>query len=647
MVAPMTSDQRQRQVESHKIKLLTVLNAQAARPARLKRHVDPERDWYAIAKRVKLQQAARHEESGSSGKATAVLELPLDKEDKVAESEQDAFSSHFAPESALLSALEHNDEAWRSSSADHAVVGRLTTCLPSGSKGLPSDKSTINPTLLDKLKTYGQARYGSQTPATAKWLSETLASYLDVSYTTVDLDERDALRAAAAMHAMNHIYKTRSKVLKNNEYLAKKEETLKGKERETRDQGFTRPKVLVLLPLRNAALAWVKLLTQLSLAAQVDNAARLDKDFGLPEDAIDRLAEEGTARYPADHVETFKGNIDDEFRMGIKVTRKAIRYFSEFYSSDIIVASPLGLRTAIEKEDDADFLSSIEIVLADQLDVMSMQNWEHVQFVFKHLNQIPKESHGCDFARVKPWYLDGKAAQLRQTVLLSSLDLPEHRSLFGTALTNRAGKLRTERAHEGTIKLVTSGIKQVFDRFEVSDMLKEDDERFQVFTQRTLPMLTRSAVASSNTLIFVPSYFDFIRVKQHLRKSLKEELSFAAISEYSTNSEVARARTLFFQGKVNFLLLTERFHFFKRYRIRGAKTICFYALPDHPQFYSEYLSYPFHQREDQQNSSLDPSEVTAFVSFSRFDYLRLERIVGTEDARRMVMADDTERFTFM
>lgn len=46
---------------------------------------------------------------------------------------------------------------------------------------------------------------------------------------------------------------------------------------------------------------------------------------------------------------------------------------------DIIVASPLALRMASDKEGGVDSLSSIEMVVADGLDVMAMQNWEHVQ----------------------------------------------------------------------------------------------------------------------------------------------------------------------------------------------------------------------------------------------------------------------------
>lgn len=65
---------------------------------------------------------------------------------------------------------------------------------------------------------------------------------------------------------------------------------------------------------------------------------------------MDKLLIAPYGMYPGDHVENFKGNIDDNFRVGIKVTRKSIKLFSDFYSSDIIVSSPLGLRQVIEKE---------------------------------------------------------------------------------------------------------------------------------------------------------------------------------------------------------------------------------------------------------------------------------------------------------
>jgi U3 small nucleolar RNA-associated protein 25 len=44
----------------------------------------------------------------------------------------------------------------------------------------------------------------------------------------------------------------------------------------------------------------------------------------------------------------FSGNTDDHFKMGLSVSKKSLKLFTEFYSSDIIIASPLGLRSVID-----------------------------------------------------------------------------------------------------------------------------------------------------------------------------------------------------------------------------------------------------------------------------------------------------------
>jgi len=158
------------------------------------------------------------------------------------------------------------------------------------------------------------------------------------------------------------------------------------------------------------------------------------------------------------------------------------------------------------------------------------------------------------------------------------------------------------------------------------------EKRFSHFTNQLLPPVLKSAVQSANTVILVPSSLDFVRIQNHFRK---QQLSFAVLSEYSTNQDISRARQAFFSGKKSFLIITERFHFYRRYKIRGIRNLIFYGPPDHAAFYTEFLSYPF------LDDGVEPSDVTCRVLYSRYDWFRVERIAGTKGARHLIQSSSS------
>lgn len=59
-----------------------------------------------------------------------------------------------------------------------------------------------------------------------------------------------------------------------------------------------------------------------------------------------------------------------------------------------------------DRERDYDFLSSIEVVLVEQTDVMLMQNFDHLTALFKMMNCLPAQNRDTDFSRVRDIYLN-------------------------------------------------------------------------------------------------------------------------------------------------------------------------------------------------------------------------------------------------
>ncbi|GER50558.1 U3 small nucleolar RNA-associated protein 25 [Striga asiatica] len=460
------------------------------------------------------------------------------------------------------------------------------------------------------------------------------------------MEEDSNIMDAYLMHSLNHIFRSRDLIVKNERELAKNQDSLEGKAVDSEsylDRGFTRPKVLILLPLAGIARRVVKRLIQLTPTkheASVENLERFYEEFGSgrTEDKDDEdgpeLHKPKQSAKPPDHQALLgRDNDNDHFMIGVKYTNKGINLYGDFYSSDVLIASPLGIITKIgeaevEKEKDFDYLSSIEILIIDHADVMLMQNWSHVNTVVEQLNKLPSKQHGTDIMRIRPWYLDEQARFYRQTIILSSHVNPELNALFNQHCLNYQGKIKLECKYKGVLPKILIPVRQIYERFDTESIAEADDARLKYFCEKVFPKIKDSV--QNGVMIFISSYFEFVRLRNYLKS---QAASVCLFGEYIKRNDIAHVRGQFFRGEKKIMLYTERAHFYYRYKIRGVKNLIIYSLPERKEFYPEIV-----------NLLEESDSMNCRVLFSRLDHLRLERIVGSAAAKRMV---DSEKSVFV
>jgi len=479
-----------------------------------------------------------------------------------------------------------------------------------------------------------------------------ISRYVDVYFpcrTSID-DLGEQIRFVVCLHVLNHVLKTRSKIVTHNGRL--KENPLGN----FQDQGFTRPKVLIVVPFRESVRrivdAFDNLLTSIDdeEKLEISHRKRFKDEFGGAD--LDEQNHYGKFQRTSDEFdEIFSGNIDDHFRLGISVTKKSLKFFQSVYKSDILIASPLGLRTLLEKRrkkrkrnensDDSesenetneesaigDFLSSIECVFIDQLDILSMQNIDHLFFVLKNLNCLPSESNSStDFSRIRPAILNGWAKFYRQLIVTSSFTSPTFLNLFHRFSTNFDGQIvfPAKFPVNGSIRPI-SKFQQIFQRVPFNDPIG----RFNNFVENILPRYDTSSY--DHTLIYLSSYFDFVRLRNFMKNEKHRQFNYLTLSEYSTKKDILLTRNIFYHRDVRFLLMTERFHFYHRYRIKGIRHILFYDLPSYGHFYPEivhFLTLPHvNEKKKIEVKSTQEESASCTAFYAKEDALKLAYILG-------------------
>ncbi|GAV56032.1 hypothetical protein ZYGR_0AZ02040 [Zygosaccharomyces rouxii] len=555
-------------------------------------------------------------------------------DEEESEDERDPFESHFNMQSEPIDVL---DEAWKQRKIvqksgkirvddDECLIYTKPLTGRDQELELPSHKESLSLyPLKRKLKIQNNLleSQGDGLTDLQKKIVDPIFQYKDLLYEYGDYEQdEDQYRDLYALHVLNHIYKTRDRILKDNQKIASNPDG------EFLDQGFTRPKVLIVAPTRDTAYRIVGKIIEKSGLDQVDKKGKLKDQFF--EDVLPPSSKPKSFRH------IFKGNTNDFFVLGVKFTRKAIRLYSNFYQSDLIVCSPLGLQLILENTDrkkrQDDFLSSIELMVIDQLNSIEFQNISHLFTIFDHMNKIPKEQHDTDFGRVRMWYINDQAKLLRQTLIFTRYVTPTANFLLNGKCRNIAGRWKNHHeitGEQSSVSKLGFRVRQIFQRVDLggASVVDEPDYRFRFFTSVIVPGITKSTGYEDGILLYIPDYADFIRVRNYLKE--KTTILFGDINEYSDVRQLTSTRSLFQQGRIKVLLYTERLHHFRRYEIKGVKSVIFYQPPSNPEFYNEVVRY-IGKSAFLGDTDLNISTVRCV--YSKLDGLALERIVSSKRA---------------
>ena len=496
----------------------------------------------------------------------------------------------------------------------------------------------------------------------------------DESMNTTEAITKELFRSHDAEFIAKYHKEHSSSQVNNNDEFIKYQMNIKSKystkDNDTvniKDQGFTCPKILILVPNKKHAKTLIEELIQLYSNGSwkgISHKSKFKEDF-----------------------QEFSSN-DDHFRLGLKFSffDNKLDLYTSFDESDIIIASPLGLKLASPTSDSNsnsgsdnfknkkiyDFLSSIEILLVDFSEMFIYQNIEHLNEILTFLNKPPKNNQNIiNIDRIKETYINNYSIHLRQSIFVSEFKTLDIDILFNEHCNNINGKVIFDEMYVNQVDKIKNDLSEKYSslhkskeyeiRFEFKMLFglkgeNDYDDKFNYFTKNVWHNLYESF--DKHTIIFIASTFDYYRVKSFFKQTSK---SVCFIFEDSDKKDWQRYRKYFEDGKYKFMLFSERGYVYRKINLKFAKNIFFYSLPEDPKIFYDMIQLidPIRYKESLRKYNLDKTtsntnkdkingiEVQAFGSVialvSPIEKYVLEKTLGKLGSN--IMKDKTEYYS--
>jgi U3 small nucleolar RNA-associated protein 25 len=475
-----------------------------------------------------------------------------------------------------------------------------------------------------------------------------LNDYRDFYFPCMNNSNSRLVIESIVLHTVNHIVKKKRYEI----YNAMKREIIGSEDYEVRDGALNPTAILFLVPFRSTALKLVNLIFQLLPKVLRQNVAKLDVfEFLFSEESTNEEAEEIDEEMDNENEEKsvkpkgekakikkpewwkniFEGNFDDMFVLPLKIdlNEGKAELMGRTSESDIIIATPVALIAENKHNKFETILSSVEIVSVINADTILMQNWEHMIAAFELLN-IPlsksqRTSFPVDWPTLRTQYLYEKASFFRQTIITSRYLNPDINGLLNYC-SNIRGIVKVRNLYPyGVISKLKGSVLQIFERFECQKLKKDSDKRYEYFVEHIFPRFKKSS--SGRFLIIVSTYLDFVRVRNYFNS---ERIQFYGLSEYTENSRNLLSK--FRKENTRYLLYTERHFYYNAPKLKDFKVnqIFFYSLPE-----NDFIYQAFAERAATIVQTYEACRILSIYSI--FDALKLERLIGTDKCRDMLL----------